>query len=140
MNRYAVVNIAVPPYGISMGQAKPPPERPAGVIGKFDAADAAKRLVQVVESAPECFEGEDLTVAQSLVDRLKEFSTSGRSLMGLSEEDERVLKKGVDCSVALERSRAQEAPEKAENGGFPIVPVAVGVGVGAAILILVLSV
>jgi hypothetical protein len=126
------------PYGIpSMGQAKSP-ERPSGVIGKMDALDAIKKLGQVTETAPECFEGEDLTVAKSIVDRLKTFSKSEQSIMGLSLEDERVLKRGLDCFVALERSKAPGT--EATSSEFPLVPVLIGAGAGLVLLVIVLSV
>lgn len=131
------------PAGAHVGQAapKPPPERPSGVIGKFDAADAAGRLAKVAEDAPECWEGEDLTAARGLVERLKEFVSSGRSLMGLSEEEERVLRKGLDCAAALERTvraeAAAAAPPAAEAGGIsPLVPIGIAAGVGLLLVVL----
>jgi hypothetical protein len=125
------------PYGKPfMGQAKST-ERPSGVIGKVDALDAVKKLGQVTETAPECFEGEDLTIAKSIVDRLKTFSGSEQSIMGLSVEDERVLKRGLDCFITLERSKVKGV--EAESSEFPLIPVLVGAGVGLVLLVIVIA-
>jgi len=121
-----------------LGQETTPPERPSGVIGKADALDVIKKLGQVLETAPECFEGEDLTVAKSIIDRLKEFSSSERAIMGLSEGDEKVLKRGLDCFTALDRSKASSVPGSSESK-FPIIPVAIGAGVGVILLVLIIS-
>lgn len=126
------------PFRPFLGQTKSPPERPLGVIGKLDSADAVKRLGRVIETAPECFVGEDLTAAKSLVDRLKVFSGSEQSILGLSDEDERVLKRGLDCSITLERSKVKGV--EAESSEFPLIPVLVGAGVGLVLLVVVLSV
>lgn len=123
----------------SMGQTTPM-ARPSGVIGKVDATEAARKIGGILQDAPECFEGEDLTLAKSLLDRLKEFLGSDRSLVGLSEADEKVFKRGMDCFIALERSKVEKASEsKGKEKGFPILPVAIGAGVGGVLLLLLIA-
>lgn len=124
----------------SLGQQqRRPAERPTGLIGRPDAAEAARQLDRIAETAPECFEGEDLTAARGLTQRLKDFAGSDRSLMDLTDEDERILKRGQDCFAALERGAPRPEAKSATAGISPVVPIAIGAGVGAAILLLLLT-
>lgn len=101
--------VRIPDKAIFMGQSKLP-GRPEGVIGRYDAGVAVKDLKSVIEKAPECFEGEDLSVARDLVGRLEVFSSSRDSIMGMSDADERVIKRAGSCLTAMARSGEVPVP------------------------------
>lgn len=111
--------------------------RPKGIIGKFDASDALLKLRQVADKAPECWEGEDLTAAQGLILRLETFSTSPQAIMGLSEEEEEILDRGLNCSLALERTAQASSPAASVSSGIsPIVPIGIAAGAALALFLL----
>lgn len=106
----------------------------------------ADLLARLLAENPECFPGEDLSLAYSLEDRLRShFSRtipSGPEVAQEkptmpfipSDEDVRIAARAEECGRLMGLTSADLRPE-APAAAFPIVPVAVGAGALAAVLL-----
>jgi hypothetical protein len=117
-------------------------------------------LASVLKSNPACFEGEDLSVAYALEERLRTWGTplpagsmQTQEMLSLSSDEERVVAAAEACQKALPfiptklapgTPQVPGAPSKADailptDDSLPLLPIAVAgiglVGVIAALLI-----
>jgi hypothetical protein len=138
---------------------KPPPGyvAPARSLTTKDAAFSGQLLNEVVENNPGCFEGEDLSVAYALRDRLYSGPYNPEAIrlavmVDLSEEEARALSRAEACfrenlskpvpmdlfppgTPSANVHATLPLPKAPET--FPIVPVAIGAGALGLIALIV---
>jgi hypothetical protein len=131
---------------------------PARSLVRKDAFNLANTLATVIETNPNCFEGEDLSVAYALEQKLRSYGApvpegfaQTAVMLDLSEEEARVAGRAETCGqIPTIRSavpggqpipavgpmptgaRLPEGPSQ-----FPIVPVAIGAGALGLIALIV---
>jgi hypothetical protein len=129
---------------------------PARSLTTRDAAKYGETLNAVVENNPACFEGEDLSVAYALRDRLYSGPYNPEAIrlavmVELSEEEARVLSRAEACYPQLEQGLVSPpitpmpptggaritAPLPEGPDPFPLVPVAIGAGAVGLIALIV---
>lgn len=106
----------------------------------------------MIENNPDCFEGEDLTGAYALEQKLRDYGQPVSSetvqiqvMLPLSEEEARVAGRAELCSHVPTMRVSQPgpatiAPLPEGPAPFPVVPVAVGAGVLGLIALIVAAV
>lgn len=107
-----------------LGQATCPIGAAPGTCGDgFDRPAAAKYadlLANKISQNPECFQGEDLSIAYALESKLRKFSISlpggffggGGNTILLSEEEGRTLQEALNCRVMPIGPVTQPAPRE----------------------------
>lgn len=138
---------------------------PARTIGKREALSLSHIIGNVIETNPSCFEGEDLSVAYALQEKLRSYGEPTPEgwaeialdpvLMPLSEEEARVAGRAEVCSrgpviqtavpapgpggqpLPTTGRISTTAPLPAGPAAFPIVPVAIGAGALGLIALIV---
>lgn len=93
---------------------------------------------RVLQENISCFEGEDLTLARSIADKLKTLVNSNEPSVGFDEEETRVLGVAEACAKALQTAIPGAGVVPA-SAALSLVPVAIAVGVGTFLLYNILS-
>jgi hypothetical protein len=131
---------------------------PARSLMRKDAFNLANTLATVIETNPSCFEGEDLSVAYALEQKLRSYGSpvpEGMAvpavMLDLSEEEARVAGRAETCGQIPTIRPAVPGGQPTPSTGplpagtrlpegpsqFPIVPVAIGAGALGLIALIV---
>jgi hypothetical protein len=137
---------------------------PARTIIRQDAFNLANIIAKVIETNPSCFEGEDLSVAYALEQKLRDYGApipEGMAvpavMLELSEEEARVAGRAESCGQPSPIQTALPPGTKGQPrtstgplppgtrlpqgpAAFPIVPVAIGAGALGLIALIVAAV
>lgn len=100
----------LPATPVYLGQATCPIGAPPGTCGEGvdrpQATRYADLILKTISENPQCFEGEDLTLAYALEGKLRSFGTSFPSAFGkqasvltLSSDDNRVIQQASGCRI-----------------------------------------
>lgn len=134
---------------------------PARTVGRKEASSLAAIVSTVIENNSSCFEGEDLSVAYALAQKLSDYGApvpegtyQTAVMLTLSEEEARVAGRAEVCNQMptiqpavpggqpIPASGPTPAGQRLPEGPapFPIVPVAVGAGALGLIALIVAAV
>lgn len=109
------------------------------VIFRAQAITLGAMVDRVLQENVSCFEGEDLSLARALADKLKTLSDSSETSAGLDEEEARVLGVAEACAKAFQAGIPGTGTPTAATA-LTFIPVAIAVGVGTYLLYNLLSV